>query len=64
MLQELGSEYSGCCDFRCRVVFQYLIDLLPVVALGDGLRAESGHHSRDGTRVVVYAVILGVYPLA
>ena len=31
MLQELGREYPGGSDLRCRVVLEDVIDLLPVV---------------------------------
>ncbi|GFH98863.1 hypothetical protein IMSAGC004_01264 [Bacteroidaceae bacterium] len=59
MLQKLGGENACRGHFRRVVMFQDVIDLLPVIALGHRLRAESGSHSRHGTRVVVHAVILG-----
>ena len=64
MLQELGREYPGGSDLRCRVVLEDVIDLLPVVPFGDRFRTEGSHHRRNGTGVVVHAVILGVNRLA
>ena len=64
MLQKFGGEYSCGGDLRRRVVFEDVIDLLPVVPFGDRFRTESGHHRRNGTGVVVHAVILGVNRLA
>ena len=41
-------------------MLQDVIYLLPVVALGHGLRTECDSHRRYGTRIVVHAVILRV----
>ena len=60
VLQEFGCKDSRCCHLRCRVVLQDVIDLLPVVAFGQGLRTEGGSHGRYGTRVIVHAVVLGM----
>ena len=64
MFQELGGKYPCSGDLRCRVVLEDVIDLLPVVPFGDRFRTEGGHHRRNGTGVVVHAVILGVNRLA
>ena len=60
MFQKFGSE-NPCRGHFCRIVMlEDVIDLLAVIALGHGFRAESGRHCRYGTGVVVHAVILGV----